>query len=85
MKKQAPPKPSLPTPVMTVKELSEYLRVHPSTIYRLLKRREIPAFRIDGDWRFHLAAIEKWRAEMEITPHPAEPARPTPTHRSRAA
>ncbi len=69
MKKQPPERPVLPTPVMTVKELSDYLRVHPSTIYRLLKRRQIPAFRIDGDWRFHLSAIEKWRSEMEIGRH----------------
>lgn len=51
---------------MTVKEVSDYLRVHPSTIYRLLKRGEIPAFRINGDWRFHLTAIEKWRSQMEV-------------------
>jgi predicted DNA-binding transcriptional regulator AlpA len=30
--------------VMTLEEVSRYLRVHPSTVYRLLKRREIPAF-----------------------------------------
>lgn len=71
MKKQPSETLALPSPVMTVKELSDYLRVHPSTIYRLLKRRQIPAFRIDGDWRFHLAAIEKWRAEMEIGHRPA--------------
>jgi excisionase family DNA binding protein len=35
--------------VMTVRELSAYLRVHPSTIYRLLKRHEIPAFRVGSD------------------------------------
>ncbi len=32
--------------VMTVKELSEYLRVHPSTIHKLLKRGELPGFRV---------------------------------------
>ena len=32
--------------VMTVKELSAYLRVHPSTIYKLLRRGELPGFRI---------------------------------------
>ena len=32
---------SLPR-VMTVKELSDYLRVHPSTIYKLLRRGELP-------------------------------------------
>ncbi len=30
--------------VMTVKELSEYLRVRPSTIYKLLRRGELPGF-----------------------------------------
>ena len=45
------PKYSLPR-VMTVKELSAYLRVHPSTIYKLLRRGELPGFRIGTDWRF---------------------------------
>jgi IS30 family transposase len=31
-----------PTKVMTVRELSDYLHSHPSTIYRLVKRHEIP-------------------------------------------
>jgi excisionase family DNA binding protein len=51
--------------VMTVEEVSEYLHVHPSTIYRLIKRRKIPAFRIGSDWRFNIETIDKWRSEME--------------------
>jgi excisionase family DNA binding protein len=51
--------------VMTVEEVSEYLHVHPSTIYRLIKRNKIPAFRIGSDWRFNVETIDKWRAEME--------------------
>ena len=51
--------------VMTVGEVSEYLHVQPSTIYRLIKRRKIPAFRIGSDWRFNIEAIDQWRAEME--------------------
>ena len=46
--------------VMTVKELSSYLRVHPSTIYKLLRRGELPGFRIGTDWRFNLEAIDRW-------------------------
>lgn len=65
MKKQAAKKPVVVPAVMTVRELSAYLHVHPSTIYRLLKRREIPAFRINSDWRFHIRAIDKWRSQME--------------------
>ncbi len=51
----------LKSPVLTVKELSGYLKVHQSTIYRLLKRRELPAYRVGSDWRFNLEAIEEWR------------------------
>jgi excisionase family DNA binding protein len=51
--------------VMTVEEVSEYLHVHPSTIYRLIKRNKIPAFRIGSDWRFNIETIDKWRSEME--------------------
>lgn len=54
--------------MMTVREVSEYLRVHPTTIYRLLKLKRIPGFRIGGDWRFNPELIDKWRAEMEMKP-----------------
>ncbi|HZO81143.1 MAG TPA: helix-turn-helix domain-containing protein [Candidatus Binataceae bacterium] len=51
--------------VMTVKEVSDYLRVHPSTIYRLVKRGQIPAFRIGSDWRFNVETIDQWRTQRE--------------------
>jgi excisionase family DNA binding protein len=54
-----------PIRVMTVRELSEYLRVHPSTIYRLLRRNQIPAFRMGSDWRFNIEAIDRWRLERD--------------------
>lgn len=49
--------------VMTVKDLSEYLRVHPSTVYKLLRRGELPAFRIGTDWRFNTEVIDRWCLE----------------------
>jgi excisionase family DNA binding protein len=68
MKKQATVKPSMVPAVMTVREVAAYLRVHPSTIYRLLKQGKIPAFRIDSDWRFHVKTIDEWRLRMEAHP-----------------
>jgi len=47
--------------VMTVKELSDYLKVHPSTIYRQLKRGRLPAFKVGSDWRFNVESIDRWR------------------------
>ena len=58
--------------VLTVQEVSAYLRVHPSTIYRMLKKNQLPAFRVGSDWRFTVEAIDKWRAAVETgVPTPA--------------
>jgi excisionase family DNA binding protein len=50
-----------PTKVLTVRELSNYLRAHPSTIYRLLKKGQLPGFKVGSDWRFNIEAIDSWR------------------------
>jgi excisionase family DNA binding protein len=52
--------------VMTLEEVASYLRVHPSTIYRLLKKRQLPAFKVGSDWRFNLESIDRWRSAAEI-------------------
>jgi len=52
-------------PVMTVRELADYLHVHPSTIYRLLKQKRIPAFKVGSDWRFDRESIDRWRFEQQ--------------------
>jgi excisionase family DNA binding protein len=51
--------------VLTLEEVAEFLRVHPSTIYRLLRRHDIPAFKLGADWRFNQESIERWVRERE--------------------
>jgi excisionase family DNA binding protein len=51
--------------VMTLEEVAAYLRVHQSTVYRLLKAQSIPAFKLGSDWRFNQESIDKWIAEGE--------------------
>jgi excisionase family DNA binding protein len=46
--------------VLTVGELAMYLRVHKSTVYRQLKKKRIPAFRIGSDWRFRFSEVDRW-------------------------
>jgi excisionase family DNA binding protein len=46
--------------IMTLKEVAKYLRVHPQTIYRLVKEGRLPAFKAGGDFRFHRADIERY-------------------------
>jgi excisionase family DNA binding protein len=50
-------------PVLTLKELSRYLKVNPSTVYRLIKGGKIPAFKVGSDWRFDREEIDRWRFE----------------------
>jgi excisionase family DNA binding protein len=54
-----------PVKVMTVREVSEYLRVSRQTLYRMLRRGDIPAFRIGADWRFNIKAIARWRLQQQ--------------------
>jgi excisionase family DNA binding protein len=51
--------------VLTLDEVASYLRVHPSTIYRLVKKRHLPAFKVGSDWRFKLESIEQWLTDAE--------------------
>lgn len=46
--------------IFTIKELSDHLRVHPTTIYRLLRQGRLPGFRVGSNWRFNRGAIERW-------------------------
>ena len=43
--------------IVTVKDLAKYLHCHQSTIYRLVKRGDIPGFRLGGGWRLRLARL----------------------------
>jgi excisionase family DNA binding protein len=52
--------------MMTVKELADYLRVHPTTIYRLLRAGELPAMRIGSDWRFNRESIDAWIGKRSL-------------------
>jgi excisionase family DNA binding protein len=58
---------------LTVGEVANYLHVHRSTIFRLLKRKELPAFKVGSDWRFDAKAIDRWCLERQIR---------TPRHRN---
>ena len=50
--------------VITIGELAEYLRVHRSTLYRLLRNHQLPGFKIGSDWRFNVEAIDEWRMQQ---------------------
>jgi excisionase family DNA binding protein len=49
---------------MTVKELAAYLRVGPNTIYRMVKRRQLPVFFVGGGQRFERGAVDRWISDQ---------------------
>jgi excisionase family DNA binding protein len=46
--------------IMTLKELAEYLRVHPMTVYHEVKCGRLPGFKVGSGWRFDRASIDRW-------------------------
>lgn len=51
--------------VLTIKDVAEYLSVHPMTIYKYVKEGRIPAFKIGVNWRIREDSIQKWIEENE--------------------
>jgi excisionase family DNA binding protein len=49
----------------TVKEIAKYLKVNPATVYRMLRKGGIPAFKVGSEWRFKKRSIDMWITEGE--------------------
>ena len=49
--------------ILDLREVAEYLGVHPATIYKYAREGKIPAFKFGSDWRFHRKMIERWIQE----------------------
>ena len=45
---------------LTAMEVATLLRIHPTTVYKMAKRGELPGFKIGSDWRFDPAQIDGW-------------------------
>jgi excisionase family DNA binding protein len=55
--------------VITIEELSVYVKVPISTLYKLAREGKIPANKIGRHWRFHKQAIDRWLAGDRIAGH----------------
>jgi excisionase family DNA binding protein len=47
-------------PLLTLDEVAEYLNVDKFTVYRLVGQRQLPAFKVGGQWRFSQEMLEAW-------------------------
>jgi excisionase family DNA binding protein len=46
--------------VMTIGELSKYLKISKSTLYKLAQEGKLPSQKIGRHWRFHRDAVDTW-------------------------
>ena len=45
-------------PIMTAPEVAQYLRIHKTTVYKLLREGKLPGFRVGSDYRFYKSDID---------------------------
>ena len=50
---------------MTVAEVARYLRIDRNTLYKLVGKGQIPAFKIGSEYRFDRDAIDKWMIDRQ--------------------
>lgn len=53
-------------PILTLREASSLLRVSAKTLEDLAAKGKVPAFRVDGRWRFAKTSLEEWIAERQL-------------------
>ena len=46
--------------LITIQQVANYLKVDRFTVYRLVTQKQIPAFKVGGQWRFKQAMIDSW-------------------------
>jgi excisionase family DNA binding protein len=54
-----------PSRLMTTRELAAYLKIDLDTLYKLLRKGQIPFFKVGGDYRFNRDEIDKWMNDLE--------------------
>jgi excisionase family DNA binding protein len=54
-----------PSDVLTLEELSIYLKIPKSTLYKIAREGKIPCQKVGRHWRFRKVAIDRWLEETK--------------------
>lgn len=54
--------------IFTIEDLSDYLKISKETLYKMVQRDEVPAFKIGNQWRFQKERIDQWLFSISNTP-----------------
>ncbi len=52
--------------VLTIEELSIYLKISKSTLYKLVREGKVPSQKVGRHWRFRKKAIDRWLDETRV-------------------
>jgi len=52
-------------PYLSIEDVARRFRVNTTTVYRLVKRGKLPAFKVGSQWRFSEARLQEWVADRE--------------------
>jgi len=55
--------------VMTIEELTAYLKIPKSTLYKQVQEGKVPGQKIGKQWRFGKKAIDRWINESSEDQH----------------
>jgi excisionase family DNA binding protein len=53
------------TTTLTIDEVAELLRVSPETVRRMATKKQIPAFKVAGQWRFNPSSLGYWLRQRD--------------------
>jgi excisionase family DNA binding protein len=54
--------------VMTIEDLSAYLKIPKSTLYKLSQEGKVPGQKVGRHWRFHKEAVDGWLMNQHARP-----------------
>ena len=54
--------------ILRINEVAALLHSCRATVYRMLRNRQLPAFKLGSDWRFRRAAVLEWIKQQEQEP-----------------
>ena len=50
----------MPDELLSAADVAHYLKVNVETVYRLIRKENLPAIRIGGQWRLREKDVEQW-------------------------
>lgn len=53
--------------ILTLTEVAQLLKVAEKTVYTMAQKRELPAFKVRGQWRFKRADLDQWIEDQKTS------------------